>query len=119
MKIAFLFQSAPHGTSIAREGLDALLAATAFCAEDQIGVFFINDGVLNLLKNQQTDAILQKDFSRMFNLLDLYEIEQRFLCEESLAKFQLTQEDLLISAKILPRRELFTRLAQAEKILTF
>lgn len=40
MKIAFLFRTSPHGTSISREGLDAILAATAFCDPDDIGVFF-------------------------------------------------------------------------------
>ena len=34
MKLAFLFRTAPHGNAISREGLDALLAATAFCDED-------------------------------------------------------------------------------------
>ena len=47
MKLAFLFRTAPHGNAISREGLDALLAATAFCDEEDIGVFFIDDGVLN------------------------------------------------------------------------
>ncbi|WP_370510273.1 DsrE family protein, partial [Histophilus somni] len=36
MKLAFIFRQAPHGSSISREGLDALLAATAFCNEDEI-----------------------------------------------------------------------------------
>ena len=52
MKLAFLFRTAPHGNAISREGLDALLAATAFCDEEEIGVFFIDDGVLNLLDGQ-------------------------------------------------------------------
>ena len=39
MKIAFLFRTSPHGTSISQEGLDAILAATAFCEPDDIGVF--------------------------------------------------------------------------------
>ena len=34
MKLAFLFRTAPHGNAISREGLDALLAATAFCDEE-------------------------------------------------------------------------------------
>ena len=50
MKLAFLFRTAPHGNAISREGLDALLAATAFCDEEEIGVFFIDDGVLLAVK---------------------------------------------------------------------
>ena len=39
-KLAFIFRHAPYGTANTREGLDALLAATAFCAEEDIAVFF-------------------------------------------------------------------------------
>lgn len=60
MKLAFLFRTAPHGNAISREGLDALLAATAFCDEEEIGVFFIDDGVLNLLDGQNPELLLQK-----------------------------------------------------------
>ena len=59
MKLAFLFRTAPHGNAISREGLDALLAATAFCDEEDIGVF-IDDGVLNLLDGQNPELLLQK-----------------------------------------------------------
>ncbi|QPB41757.1 sulfurtransferase complex subunit TusC [Rodentibacter haemolyticus] len=119
MKIAFLFHSAPHGSSVSREGLDALLAATAFCDEQDIGVFFINDGVFNLVKGQQPAFLLQKDFIRTFKLLDLYEIEQRFICQDSLEKLGITEDNLIISAKKIDRTSLITKLNQAEKLLTF
>ena len=41
MKLAFLFRTAPHGSAVSREGLDAVLAATAFCCEHDIGVFLL------------------------------------------------------------------------------
>ena len=66
MKLAFLFRTAPHGNAISREGLDALLAATAFCDEEEIGVFFVDDGVLNLLYGQNPELLLQKVFIRTF-----------------------------------------------------
>ncbi|BFU60503.1 MULTISPECIES: sulfurtransferase complex subunit TusC [Rodentibacter] len=119
MKIAFLFHSAPHGSSVSREGLDALLAATAFCDEQDIGVFFINDGVFNLLKGQQPALLLQKDFIRTFKLLDLYEIEQRFICQDSLEKSGIAEENLIISAEKIDRTSLMMKLNQAEKLLTF
>ncbi|OOF66063.1 sulfurtransferase complex subunit TusC [Rodentibacter sp. Ppn85] len=119
MKIAFLFRSAPHGTSSAREGLDALLAATAFCDEEDIGAFFIDDGVFNLLSGQQPELLLQKDFVRTFKLLDLYNIEQCFICRETLDKFGIVEDDLIVSAKKIDRTLLLAKLNQAEKLLTF
>ena len=119
MKLAFLFRTAPHGNAISREGLDALLAATAFCDEEEIGVFFIDDGVLNLLDGQNPELLLQKDFIRTFKLLDLYDIEQRFVCTDSLDQYNLNIEQLIISAEKIDRTSLFNKLSQAEKVFTF
>ena len=119
MKLAFLFRTAPHGNAISREGLDALLAATAFCDEEDIGVFFIDDGVLNLLDGQNPELLLQKDFIRTFKLLDLYDIEQRFVCATSLDQYYLQTEQLIISAEKIDRTLLINKLSQAEKVFTF
>ena len=105
--------------SEAREGLDALLAATAFCDEEDIGVFFIDDGVLNLLDGQNPELLLQKDFIRTFKLLDLYDIEQRFVCADSLDQYNLNTEQLIISAEKIDRTSLINKLSQAEKVFTF
>lgn len=119
MKLAFLFRTAPHGNAISREGLDALLAATAFCDEEEIGVFFIDDGVLNLLDGQNPELLLQKDFIRTFKLLDLYDIEQCFVCATSLDQYNLQTEQLIISAEKIDRTSLINKLSQAEKVFTF
>ena len=119
MKLAFLFRTAPHGNAISREGLDALLATTAFCDEEEIGVFFIDDGVLNLLDGQNPELLLQKDFIRTFKLLDLYDIEQRFICADSLDQYNLHAEQLIISAEKIDRTLLINKLSQAEKVFTF
>ena len=119
MKLAFLFRTAPHGNAISREGLDALLAATAFCDEEEIGVFFVDDGVLNLLDGQNPELLLQKDFIRTFKLLDLYDIEQRFICADSLDQYNLHAEQLIISAEKIDRTLLINKLSQAGKVFTF
>lgn len=119
MKLAFLFRTAPHGNAISREGLDALLAATAFCDEEEICVFFIDGGVLNLLDGQNPELLLQKDFIRTFKLLDLYDIEQRFVCADSLDQYNLQTEQLIISAEKIDRTSLINKLRQAEKVFTF
>ncbi|MGM3213552.1 sulfurtransferase complex subunit TusC, partial [Klebsiella pneumoniae] len=46
-RVAFVFTTAPHGSASGREGLDALLATSALTEE--IGVFFLGDGVFQLL----------------------------------------------------------------------
>lgn len=119
IKFAFIFRTPPFGSSSSREGLDALLAATAFCQEEEIAVFFLEDGVFNLLANQQPELILQKDFIRTFKLLELYEIEQCYICQQSLEQRHLTEQSLVIAAEKIDRTLMMEKLQQAEKILTF
>lgn len=51
--VAFVFTQGPHGNSAGREGLDALLATSAL--SENLGVFFLSDGVLQLLPQQQPE----------------------------------------------------------------
>ncbi|HBO38973.1 MAG TPA: sulfurtransferase complex subunit TusC [Pasteurellaceae bacterium] len=119
IKLAFVFRTSPHGSSSGREGLDAVLAASAFCHEDEIAVFFMDDGVFNLLPNQQPELILQKDFISGLKLLDLYEIENRYVCSQSLQRLDLAQQELVISCEKIDRTLLLEKLQQAEKCLVF
>ncbi len=52
-RVAFVFTSAPHGSAGGREGLDALLATSALT--EDMGVFFVGDGVFQLLPGQQPE----------------------------------------------------------------
>ncbi|STT06856.1 tRNA 5-methylaminomethyl-2-thiouridine synthase TusC [Klebsiella pneumoniae] len=69
-RVAFVFSSAPHGSAAGREGLDALLATSALT--DDIGVFFVGDGVFQLLPEQRPGAVLARDYIATFKLLSLY-----------------------------------------------
>ena len=68
-RIAFVFSTVPHGTAAGREGLDALLATSALT--DDLAVFFIADGVFQLLPGQKPDAVLARDYIATFKLLGL------------------------------------------------
>lgn len=119
MKIAFVFRHSPYGSAISREGLDALLAASAFCDEDQISVFFLDDGVLNLVSEQKSELILQKDISNPLKLLDLYEIEQRYLCRQSWLELGLGEQVPSLDVEMLERAQIIALLQQAEKLQIF
>lgn len=80
-RVAFVFSSAPHGNAAGREGLDALLATSALT--DDIGVFFVGDGVFQLLPEQRPGAVLARDYIATFKLLSLYDIDQCWLCADS------------------------------------
>ncbi|WLI77916.1 sulfurtransferase complex subunit TusC [Kosakonia sp. H02] len=117
-RIAFVFNSAPHGSSSGREGLDALLATSAF--SDDIGVFFVGDGVFQLLANQQPAAILARDYIATFKVLPLYDIDQYWLCAASLRERGLGAETaFVLPAQPLEPQALREQLNQYAVVLTF
>ena len=117
-RIAFVFTSAPHGSSSGREGLDALLATSAFT--DDIGVFFIGDGVFQLLANQQPGTILARDYIATFKILPLYDIEQCWLCAASLRERGLGEETaFVLPAQPLEPDALREQLDEYDVVLTF
>lgn len=116
--VAFVFKTAPHGSAAGREGLDALLAMSALTEE--IGVFFIGDGVFQLLKEQQPAAILARDYIATFKVLPLYDIEQCWLCAASLQERGLSASTpLILDAQALEPDTLRARLNDFDVVMTF
>ena len=94
-RVAFVFSSAPHGSSAGREGLDALLATSAL--SEDLGVFFVGDGVFQLLSQQQPGVILARDYIATFKLLSLYDIDNCWICAASLRERGLTTETTFVT----------------------
>lgn len=119
-KLAVLFTQPPFGTAAAREGMEAVLAASAFCDEQDLAICFAFDGVFNLRVNQNPATILQKDHIASLKLFELYELSECFACQESVAERQLEAADWVLSElNFVPRARLFEILRRADKVLTF
>lgn len=117
-RIAFVFTQAPHGSSAGREGLDAALATGAL--SEDIGLFFIGDGVLQLNLHQQPEAIRSRHYAATFGVLALYDIEQCYLCRTSLIARGLDADaGRLLDVTLLDAPELRQQLASFDRILTF
>ncbi|EKO3725975.1 sulfurtransferase complex subunit TusC [Vibrio metschnikovii] len=116
-KIAFVFHSPPHATSAGREGLDAVLSASAY--SDDLAVFFVGEGVLQLVTGQDPSVILSRDYISAFKLLDLYDVEQRYICEQSLAEWGLTDEPLIIDALPIAPQTIGVMWQSFDHIVTF
>ena len=117
-RVAFVFTSAPHGSSAGREGLDALLATSAL--SEDLGVFFIGDGVLQLLSQQQPGVILARDYIATFKLLALYDIENCWICAASMRERGLPADTTFVAdAEPLEPDALRQRLNDYDVILRF
>lgn len=117
-RVAFLFTQVPHGSSAGREGLDAVLATGALC--EDIGLFFIGDGVLQLQRDQQPEKILARNYVATFGVLELYNITRCFICRDSLeARGQSLTAARVLDAKVLDAAALRQRLATYHRIIRF
>jgi sulfur relay protein TusC/DsrF len=117
-RVAFVFSSAPHGSASGREGLDALLATSALT--EDIGVFFLGDGVFQILAGQQPQTVLARDYIATFKVLPLYDIETFYVCADSLAARGLTERStFVLDVTTLPADAVREKLAHYDTILTF
>ena len=116
-KIGIVNRRAPHGNTHAREALDLSLALSAF--NESLSLFFIGDGVYQLLAKHQADLILQKDFQPMLQMLELYDVEQIYVCQQSLSIRNISVEQLVIKTTLLSTDEINSQLAMQDQLLSF
>ena len=116
-KVAFMFRTPPHGSASGREGLDAVLATSAL--SEDIGVFFSDDGVYQLQAHQDPSAILSRHYAPTFGLLDVYDVEQVYVCQRSLDERGLTAAQLIITTKVLAPTQWQQTLAHYQVRLSF
>ncbi|WMY96573.1 MAG: sulfurtransferase complex subunit TusC [Arsenophonus sp.] len=117
-KIAFIFMSVPHGISSGREGLDLLLATSILT--EKIGIFFISDGVCQLLAKQNPKKILSRDYIVTYKLLSFYDINNRYICQEDLEKRGFSSDScFILPVTILSVNQLKHNLKGYDVVLTF
>ena len=91
-KFLFINRKAPYGTIYAWESLEVVLISAAF--EQDVSLAFMDDGVHQLTKGQDTSGIGMKNFSPTYAALGDYEITKIYVEKESLEERGLTLEDL-------------------------
>ena len=92
-KFLYINRKAPHGTIYAQESLEVVLIAAAF--EQDVSLAFIDDGVYQLMQNQDTSALGNKNFSPTYRALGDYDVNQIYVEQESLELRGLSKEDLM------------------------
>lgn len=116
--VAFLFTQAPHGNSAGREGLDALLATSALT--EDIGVFFISDGVFQLVENQQPEGVLSRHHAATFKVLPLYDVTSVYISLKDMVHRGLSsQTSFVLDAQVISQQDIAQKLSEYDVILRF
>jgi tRNA 2-thiouridine synthesizing protein C len=115
-KFMYVNRRAPYGTIFALECLEVVLISAAF--EQDVSLIFLDDGVFQLKKNQDTTGIGMKNFSNTYRALDDYEVEKIYVEKESLEARGLTSDDLIIPVEVLSSEEMREIVAQQDVVIS-
>lgn len=130
-KFLYVNRKAPYGTIYALEALEVVLISAAF--EQDVSLAFLDDGVYQIVKGQETSGIGMKNFSPTYRALGDYDITRLYVEQESLDERGLKPEDLMQityedenedfaekpSIRIVSRSELAGIMAQQDVLFNF
>jgi tRNA 2-thiouridine synthesizing protein C len=130
-KFLYVNRRAPYGTIYALESLEVVLIGAAF--EQDVSLAFLDDGVFQLAKGQDTKGIGMKNFANTYRALGDFGVTKFYVEKESLQARGLTLDDLQSityedekdgfkeKPSILPvnRAELTKLMAEQDVVLTF
>jgi len=116
-KFMYLNRRAPYGTVYALESLEVVLIGAAF--EQDVSMIFVDDGVYQLKKGQDTKGVDMKNFSPTYRALEMYDVEKLFVERESLEARGLTEDDLLVPVEVMSSKEIAELMEEQDVILSF
>ena len=116
-RFMFVNRKAPYGTIYALEGLEVVLISAAF--DQDVSLAFLDDGVYQLLKGQQTKGLEVKNFSPTYRALEGYDIEKLYVERESLEARGLREEQLLVPVQVVSAQEMAQLMEDQDVVIGF
>ncbi len=116
-KCLYLNRRAPYGTSHALEAIDAVLIGSAF--DQDIALLFIDDGVFQLKKGQDTEALGIKNHSPAYRSFAMYDVEKIYVSADDMAARGLEQRDLLVEVEQLSDARIKELMDEHDVIFSF
>ena len=116
-KLLYVNRRAPHGSIYALESLEVVLVGAAF--DQDVSVVFMDDGVYQLKKGQDTSDLGVKNFSPAYRALEMYDVEKLYVEASSLSLRGLTEDNLLVPVEVLDSQALGQLMAEQDIVLSF
>jgi tRNA 2-thiouridine synthesizing protein C len=86
-RILIVLRHSPYGSSLAKAAVDVALAAAAF--EQRVDLLFTGDGVLQLMKDQDSRSMGKKNIGQQLASLPLYDIESVYVDAQATIRYNL------------------------------
>jgi len=80
------------------------LTAAAF--DQSVSLLFLDDGVLQLRRGQNPQALSLKDTAAIFTALEIYDIHDLYVEIESMRARGMNKNDLILPVELIDRREI-------------
>ncbi len=116
-RFMYINRHAPYGTIYALEGLEVVLIGAAF--DQDVSMVFVDDGVYQLKKGQDTAESDMKNFSPTYRALEMYDVEKLYVERESMQRRGLTEEDFIVPVEVLDSAQLTDLMEEQDVILDF
>jgi tRNA 2-thiouridine synthesizing protein C len=116
-KFLYVNRKAPYGTIYALESLEVVLIAAAF--DQDVSLAFMDDGVYQLKKGQQTKGIEVKNFQPTYRALEDYDVTRLYVEKEALEARGLSADDMCVPVEVLTRAEIGMVMEQQDVVLSF
>lgn len=110
-----VLRQSPYGSSLARASVDLALAMGAF--EQDYDLLFMGAGVLQLIREQDSEQIGGKNISRILSSLPLYDKGSVYVDAQSLQRYGLGESDLVLPVILLKDAELPGFLSDSDHLI--
>jgi tRNA 2-thiouridine synthesizing protein C len=116
--ILCISRHSPYANALAREALEAVLAAAAF--EQKIALLLMDEGLWQLKDQQQPHASQQKNLAKNLNALEMFGIETVYAHKPSAEQRGITAQTICIDSVCwLNNQEVQQLMAQYDHLLSF
>lgn len=114
--VLLISRQAPWAGIGAAEALDIALAAGAF--DLPLSILFMDDGVFQLLDQQNPQQLEQKDLSANLQALPIFGIEQLYVSEQCLSERGLDNSSLVVAVDRLDNQQVQQLIRQYDYVMT-
>lgn len=115
--LAIINSKAPFSSDFGKDALDVALIFGSF--EQKISLFFQGDGVYQLIAEQDGALVSIKNYLKTFSAFEFYDIEDIYVCQQSLVNRQLDETFHIENVNVLASVEFGLALNRHQHVLRF
>ena len=115
-ELLLVCRHSPYGSQLSRSALDIALAASVF--ERDLSVLFMDEGVWQLLPDQDASSVDSKNIEKTIDSFPLYDLDSLYVDQHSLTQRQLSQSAIRDQVQLLGEQELPAFLNSFKQIIS-